>query len=480
MAKFDQTSVGLHQGYRDPQSGDVNFRINTDGSLNCQNITFGDGTVQTTAGTATPRSAIVGSISDFSPAADGTTDDSAKFTTAQATYNEIWLAPNKSYVIGTNLTLTSALRFVSGAKLVIKTGVTLTLSGRIEAPLTQIFVIQGTGKVVMGTRNTAYEVYPEWWGAVGDWNGTTGTDDTAAIQAAITAVSGAGLGFITVPTATPQTGLGTVVLGPKAYAISSTLTVASSFVGIRGQGQRVSILMMTSASADILSVMGSAGANFVNSVFGGVFSNFAVMRSQAISGTPNGIKIGYAIWCRFDHVEAWDSYHGWDVASGVTSVGDLDFIGCQAVKSLVHSLQAGFFFGSAMNSTHVEKCASSFGTVGAFYLNGSVDIWLSQCNAAPSNVGLYMTGNCGDVIVSDFVSEGGSYPVKCDTVSGTGKIQLINGYYHGNAGIYIHASNFVQVIGGDVTVPNTANGVLIDGASTGNIVSHVCREVCQD
>ena len=52
MAKFNQQSTGLHIGYRDPATGDVNFRINTDGTINCQGIVFGDGTIQLTAATA--------------------------------------------------------------------------------------------------------------------------------------------------------------------------------------------------------------------------------------------------------------------------------------------------------------------------------------------------------------------------------------------------------------------------------------------
>ena len=47
--KFDQTSVGLHVGFRDPATGDVTFRINTDGGSALQYIMFSDGTVQRTA-----------------------------------------------------------------------------------------------------------------------------------------------------------------------------------------------------------------------------------------------------------------------------------------------------------------------------------------------------------------------------------------------------------------------------------------------
>ena len=54
MAKFNQQSTGLHIGYRDPASGDVTFRINTDGTINFQSCTFGDGTTQTTAASGLP------------------------------------------------------------------------------------------------------------------------------------------------------------------------------------------------------------------------------------------------------------------------------------------------------------------------------------------------------------------------------------------------------------------------------------------
>jgi hypothetical protein len=72
------------------------------------------------------------------------------------------------------------LYFINGAKLTIATGKTLTINGKLDAGLFQIFALQGTGKVVIEPSACTY-LLPEWWGAVAD--GTT--DCTAAFQAAV-------------------------------------------------------------------------------------------------------------------------------------------------------------------------------------------------------------------------------------------------------------------------------------------------------
>ncbi len=72
------------------------------------------------------------------------------------------------------------LRFEAGARLQIKSGATLTIGGSIDAPLSQIFDMQG-GTVVQSMTTRVAEIYPQWWGAVGD--GTT--NDTPAIQSAL-------------------------------------------------------------------------------------------------------------------------------------------------------------------------------------------------------------------------------------------------------------------------------------------------------
>ena len=81
-------------------------------------------------------------MSQFGPAANGVTDDSAVFVTAMAALSEIWLDAGKSYFIGTNLTITSTIRFLAGAKIIVGNGATLTVNGQILAPNNQTIFTQ--------------------------------------------------------------------------------------------------------------------------------------------------------------------------------------------------------------------------------------------------------------------------------------------------------------------------------------------------
>lgn len=121
------------------------------------------------------------SVVDYDAAGDGTTDDTTALGNADSDGNGTIYYPPGTYLVGSNLTLTRAIRMDPEAKFLIATGVTLTLNCTIYAGLNQIFSWAGTGKVLFGD-GTVTHVYPEWWGALKD-----GTDGSAAIQACFTA-----------------------------------------------------------------------------------------------------------------------------------------------------------------------------------------------------------------------------------------------------------------------------------------------------
>ena len=73
------------------------------------------------------------------------------------------------------------LKFMQGGSLNISAAKTVTINGHIEAGLYQIF--EGAGTVVFGV-GSVKEVYPQWWGAIGD----NTADDTISLQAAATAL----------------------------------------------------------------------------------------------------------------------------------------------------------------------------------------------------------------------------------------------------------------------------------------------------
>lgn len=144
------------------------------------------------------------------------------------------LCVSESVAIDANTTLTDPVELVGDGGYVIAAGVTLTINGPFRAPLKQVF--SGAGAVAFGA-GAANEVYPQWWGATGD--GTT--NDTAALQAALTA---AGV-------------IGIAVYIPKGTYRVSNLTVPSH-VTVRGAGKYATIIkLLDSVQGNCLGIMAS-------------------------------------------------------------------------------------------------------------------------------------------------------------------------------------------------------------------------------
>ncbi len=224
-------------------------------------------------------------------AGDGVTDDSAKIAAACPTGGELWLTRSTNYYIGTSTTFNCSIRFVSGAVFTKPAGVTVTINGTVYAPAVPIFF--GAGSVVLGPANN--DVPVEWFNAFGDWNGTTGTDNAAAFNAATAAISS-----------------GHVVMQAKAYAVGSTVNINKSNVGLRGvQGgyqflptlSSSSIIVNTSASADTVDVNGTQAAQFLWNDF----RNFSLQRSVVPSGTASGLSLNYDGGYTVDNVQSHDS-----------------------------------------------------------------------------------------------------------------------------------------------------------------------------
>lgn len=86
--------------------------------------------------------------------------------------------------VSANLTIPSNVTlswFKPGCTITVATTRTLTINGKFPDSLSQVFVLVGSGTVVFGT-NTTPHARPEWFGAAGD----ASTDDSAAVQAAVT------------------------------------------------------------------------------------------------------------------------------------------------------------------------------------------------------------------------------------------------------------------------------------------------------
>lgn len=124
-------------------------------------------------------------------------------------------------VVRGDVTMAASAAFPSTATLRIENRARITTTGftlsfyDFECGDWQCFT--GSGTVTVNDANV--EINPAWFGAAGDWNGSSGTDDTAALMAACAAISGAG----------------TLALGSKRYrlVVASGQTIGT-FSSLRG------------------------------------------------------------------------------------------------------------------------------------------------------------------------------------------------------------------------------------------------------
>lgn len=130
------------------------------------------------------------------------------------------------------------------------------------------------------------------YGAVGDWNGTTGTDNTTAMQAAINAANAAGGGIVFVPTG--------------AYKISSALTLYSDII-IMGAGASAlnlftsgSTIVQSTLNADIFTTGTLAGGG--GAVYACAIRDINLTYSGGLGSPTGGAAIRLA-YCQVAWIE---------------------------------------------------------------------------------------------------------------------------------------------------------------------------------
>ena len=182
---------------------------------------------------------------------DGVTDDYAAVNKArvalEASGGGALMFTTGTYVIGTSITFAATVRVVlpQGALLSPNATKTVTVNGVLDAPPAQIFT--GAGTIVLTSK---VEHLPEWWGAVHDGV----TDDSGAINKAITAVFAAGGG--------------TVKLSNADYFIAASVNLVNvsgitlAGVGPGRSGVNTGTRLVTTANISLINV-GSASATAV-------------------------------------------------------------------------------------------------------------------------------------------------------------------------------------------------------------------------
>jgi hypothetical protein len=191
-------------------------------------------------------------------------------------------------------------------------GGTLTIPAMVRGTMAKHF----SGSFKMGMMQARLPF--EWFGAVGDWNGTTGTDNTAFMQACLNALYA-----------------GQCVMQAKTYRTTAPLTITRSSIGITGTGTTFafhsvfpngvppgSTIMTTSASADQIDVSGVSGSN---AIAFGEFDHFNLARNQAPSGAAAGIAQNYTFSMSLHDLTLEDDIYGFYLHGvGASSSGRLE------------------------------------------------------------------------------------------------------------------------------------------------------------
>jgi hypothetical protein len=177
------------------------------------------------------------------------------------------------FTVSTVVPSTVTLKFLSGGNINLGSGITFTINGPLLAQRQQIFDV--TSGITLGSQISMS--YPEWFGAKADWNGTTGTNNIAPLQATINSLTN-----------------GIIELTQGTYMVNGTLSITKSSVGIKGLNvgspngsvtggpiPPVSSIINTSAINDTLDV---TGASVSAKIAWNKFENFNLLRSVVPSG----------------------------------------------------------------------------------------------------------------------------------------------------------------------------------------------------
>lgn len=332
---------------------------------------------------------------------------------------------------------------------------TLTIPTQISGALTQHFVI-GTGTLTFGAKNSLIPV--EWFGAVGDWNGTTGTDNTTAIQNTLNALTS-----------------GQALLQAVAYKTTAALSITRSTIGIAGTVQMTldpggiyttgstSRLVTTSASADVIDV---AGTNLGSGlIFGNKFNDFGIERSVVPTGTAAGLSVSFVANGTIKNVTSSDSMRCFYIhafPSGSTGIIE-NTRGLWGYNGFTET--TGSFYGYYLDSADGNAQDS------LRLLNGGVS---SNLSATPTTYGMIITGSAiNDVTTYDFETAGVSYGQYVIYTGGglagfsTSDIHLLHGV-HDNCLISCYfVSGLTAATGGSLTIDG---GRAQSYLSSGNLI----------
>lgn len=306
---------------------------------------------------------------------------------------------------------------------------------------------------------------PQDYGATG--NGTT--DDTSAVQSAITAVAAAG-GVLLIPAGT--------------YKLSSALTMAN-YVEFRGMGSGVSVFNQTSTTANALtgvdlnnvkltglSINGPGsgsgiGVNFDLSV--NADTSYVVMDDVRVASFgSHGVQVKSPIASRFSRVNVTSNVgDGWHVYGTGTSC---HWTACYALNN---TSGIGYHL-IGLSYSSLAGCASD-SNVDGYSLSGCTSVALTGCGAESSTTdGYILSGGSGNSLSSCFVYGNNHYGVHVTSAEANATINGLVEHSPGGsavAAIITDTGTSAVVINENVvTADSYATGTTVQLTPTGTAV----------
>jgi hypothetical protein len=346
-------------------------------------------------------------VYDFGATGNGTTNDRAAIAAADTACASVTF-PAGTYLISSSLTIAHPVLFHQGAMLVIPTGVTVTFSAGIIAPIGHIFSCTGTGAVVFAAPTSAYSGlangvgYPEWWGAVADGS----VDCLAAINACVAARR-------------------TTVFQPGTYLISDTLVVDQPQKTLRGagaywvaNGTDGTRIIVNSATAHTIQLGPTATPIDINHFCNDVrvsYISFGRTLEPNPAYTPIGVLMNHLLRAYVEYIHVDEHTYGFMITqcvacnlwrctstrsgAGTTPTGDVNF----AFYVNGNTQISGAAGGNA--STRIEECSAGGGSpnnvnnVGLVFDGKSVDLLVREFESAAVMTGII--GSTSDTGVTD-------------------------------------------------------------------------------
>lgn len=292
-----------------------------------------------------------------------------------------------------------------------------------------------------------------FFGGVGDWNGSTGTDNTTALQNACNYVSTHG---------------GVITFGNGSYRLTGQVTCnmtgSNKHIGFQGQGRDLSTLVWTNPSGGIVvnyatqfdSVDVSDITFATNAAGGGTALTLTVQSGPpTIKGPISQIQNS-----TFRGADGYSVADFWTTAVRVNGVSNINFIGNNFTS-----------LGAAGNGTGVDL-------QGTAALNGAVYNFIANqfvCQAVGINYGTYIQG----VVVSggNNFTCGGTGILVPSGGTALDQLTVTGNQFEMTYGIRDQTGVNATVIGQNIFITDKANsfGLSLEANSSRSIVGNECQ-----